>query len=140
MYLWAKNWEKIEILKPNMTPVPIMEIIKSGKDCTDTISENSHRIEIKTETKFSLKDDHDEKSIASDSELMKILEEDNITSDESKNIGKKEDLVHQNKSHILLDALTKNDTIEIKYKNSISSDIKTNTGKNRNKSLFITEK
>lgn len=139
MYLWAKNWEKIEILKPNMTPVPIMEIIKSGKDCTDTISENSHRIEIKTETKFSLKDDHDEKSIASDSELMKILEEDNITSDESKNIGKKEDLVHQNKSHILLDALTKNDTIETKYKNSISSDIK-NTGKNRNKSLFITEK
>lgn len=139
MYLWAKNWEKIEILKPNMTPVPIMEIIKSGKDCTDTISENSHRIEIKTETKFSLKDDHDEKSIASDSELMKILEEDNITSDESKNIGKKEDLVHQNKSHILLDALTKNDTIETKYKNSISSDIK-NTGKNRNKSLFIIEK
>ncbi|XP_006566203.1 PHD finger protein 20 isoform X6 [Apis mellifera] len=127
LYLWAKNWEKIEVLKPNMTPVPIMEIIKSGKDCIDTTNESSHRIEIKTETKFSLKDDHDEKSIASDSELMKILEEDNITSDESKNTGKKEDLVHQNKSHILLDALTKNDTIETKYKNSISSEIKANT-------------
>ncbi|XP_043514068.1 PHD finger protein 20 isoform X1 [Frieseomelitta varia] len=122
LYLWAKNWEKTEVPKPNVTPIPIMEIMKSGKDCIDT-SEGAQQIEVKTETKFNLKDDQDEKSIASDSELMKILEEDNITSDEPKINGKK-DLIHQSKSHILLDALTKNDASEGKYTNS---EMKTNT-------------
>ena len=127
LYLWAKNWEKTEVPKPNVTPIPIMEIMKSGKDCIDT-SEGSQQIEVKTETKFNLKDDQDEKSIASDSELMKILEEDNITSDESK-INSKKDFIHQSKSHILLDALTKNDASEEKYTNS---EMKTNTGKYKN--------
>lgn len=122
-----------------MTPVPIMEIMKSGKDCIDIASEGSRRIEIKTETKFISKDDHDEKSIASDSELMKILEEDNIAPDESK-INKKEDFANQSKSHILLDALTKNDTSEAKYTNSLPSESKINTGKNRNKFLFVIRK
>ncbi|XP_017758548.1 PREDICTED: uncharacterized protein LOC108549586 isoform X3 [Eufriesea mexicana] len=126
LYLWAKNWERIEIPKPSMTPVPIMEIMKPGKDCIDTVSEGSRRIEVKTETKFTSKDDHDEKSIASDSELMKILEEDNIAPDESK-ISKKEDFANQSKSHILLDALTKSDTSETKYTNSLPSESKTNT-------------
>ncbi|CAK9810922.1 PHD finger protein 20-like protein 1 [Anthophora plagiata] len=126
LYLWAKNWEKIEIPKLNMIPVPIMEVTKQGKDCTDTVAEVSHRIEVKLETKFSLKDEHDEKSIASDSELMKILEEDNTTPDESRMTCKK-DLAHQTKSHILLDVLTKNDVSEEKYEESLSSDTKPNT-------------
>ncbi|CAL7943861.1 unnamed protein product [Xylocopa violacea] len=127
LYLWAKKWEETDIPKPNLTPVPVMEVMKSGKDCTDTASESSCRVEVKMETKFSLKDDHDEKSIASDSELMKILEEDNTTSDESKITSKKEDISHQSKSHILLDALTKNDISEGKYKNSLPSEVKTDT-------------
>lgn len=131
LYLWAKNWEKVEVPKPNVTPVPIMEIMKVGKECTDIPSEGFHRTEVKTETKFSLRDDHDEKSIASDSELMKILEEDNITPDESKINGKKEDIIHQTKSNILLDALTKNDTSEGKYTNSLPSEVKTDTGRKR---------
>ncbi|XP_033180015.1 PHD finger protein 20 isoform X4 [Bombus impatiens] len=127
LYLWAKNWEKVEVPKPNVTPVPIMEIMKVGKECTDIPNEGFHRTEVKTEAKFSLRDDHDEKSIASDSELMKILEEDNITPDESKINGKKEDIIHQTKSNILLDALTKNDTSEGKYTNSLPSEVKTDT-------------
>ncbi|KOC63389.1 PHD finger protein 20-like protein 1 [Habropoda laboriosa] len=126
LYLWAKNWEKIEVPKSNTIPVPIMEVTKPGKDCTDTVAEASHRIEVKMETKFCLKDEHDEKSIASDSELMKILEEDNTTPDESR-VTCKKDLVHQSKSHILLDVLTKNDVSEEKYKDSLASDAKTNT-------------
>ncbi|XP_076172113.1 PHD finger protein MBD-R2 isoform X2 [Ptiloglossa arizonensis] len=124
LYLWAKNWEKIEIQKPEITPVPIIEITKVVKDSGDTVTEASRRVELKMETKFTLKDDHDEKSIASDSELMKILEEDNTTSDESKVASKKEDSINQNKSHILLDALTKSTTIEEKYKTSVTSDEK----------------
>lgn len=105
-----------------------MEITKSGSDDADDTTETSHRVEVKTEIKFTLKDNHDEKLIASDSELMKILEEDNPTSDESKATCKKEDLTNENKSHILLDALTKSGGIEEKYKNS-TSEIKPDTGK-----------
>lgn len=89
----------------------------------------SRRIEVKLETKFTLKEDVDEKSIASDTELMKILEEDNTITDESKITCKKEDFTNESKSHILLDALTKNTTLEGKYKTSIVSDAKTLTGK-----------
>ncbi|KZC14266.1 PREDICTED: uncharacterized protein LOC107192360 [Dufourea novaeangliae] len=127
LYLWAKNWEKIEIEKPDITPVPIIEVTKAVKDPGDTVIDVSRRIEVKTETKFTLKEDHDEKSIASDSELMKILEEDNTTADETKGVYKKEDLTNQNKSHILLHALTKNTATEGKYKPSTVSDVKTAT-------------
>lgn len=107
-----------------------MEVTKPGMDCIDTVTEVSREIEVKTETKFSVKEDPDEKSIASDSELMKILEEDNTTSDESKAGCKKDDLEHQNKSRILLDALTKNDILDGKCKTLLPSDVKTNIGNN----------
>ncbi|KAG7205562.1 hypothetical protein KM043_007536 [Ampulex compressa] len=116
LYLWAKNWEKMEIPKPDMTPVPIMEIANCGTDATDTVTETSRRVEVKTEVKLPIKDDHDEKSIASDSELMKILEEDSTNSDESKVTCKKEDGLGHNESHILLDALTRNGSPDGKQK------------------------
>nr|XP_033340930.1 PHD finger protein 20 [Megalopta genalis] len=124
LYLWAKNWEKIEIQKPDTTPVPIIEITKALKDSVDPVVDVTRRIEVKMETKFTLKEDPDEKSIASDTELMKILEEDNTLADESKIVCKKEDSTGQNKSHILLDALTKSSSQEGKYKTS-TSDTKT---------------
>ncbi|XP_076228860.1 PHD finger protein MBD-R2 isoform X2 [Nomia melanderi] len=124
LYLWAKNWEKIEIQKPDITPIPIIEITKAVNDSADAVVDVSRRIEVKMETRFALKEDPDEKSIASDSELMKILEEDNTITDESKITCKKEDLTNESKTHILLDALTKNTTLEGKYKTSIVSDAK----------------
>ncbi|XP_076686352.1 PHD finger protein MBD-R2 isoform X4 [Andrena cerasifolii] len=127
LYLWAKNWEKIEIQKPDITPVPVVEITNTVKDTANTVGDTSRRLELKMETKFTLRDDHDEKSIASDSELMKILEEDNTTAEDTKIICKKEDVINQNKSHILLDALTKSSATEEKYKNLITSSVKTDT-------------
>ncbi|KAK2576179.1 hypothetical protein KPH14_007496 [Odynerus spinipes] len=108
LYLWAKNWEKMDVPKPDTEPVPVMEVTKTPVDSVDTSSETSRRTDIKIETRTSLKDDHDDKSIASDSELMKILEEDSSNSDESKVMCKKEDTVNSNDGHILLDALTRN--------------------------------
>ncbi|XP_043259702.1 uncharacterized protein LOC122401564 isoform X2 [Colletes gigas] len=127
LYLWAKNWEKMEIQKPDVTPIPIIEITKVTNDSVDTVTDASRRVEVKTETKFTVKDDHDEKSIASDSELMKILEEDNTTNDESKVLSKKEDSTNQNKSHILLNALTKSTTSGEKCNTSVTSDEKVDT-------------
>ncbi|XP_047362274.1 PHD finger protein 20 isoform X3 [Vespa velutina] len=116
LYLWAKNWEKLDVPKPDMEPVPIIEVMKIPIDSTDTSSETSRRTDIKIETKTSVKDDHDDKSIASDSELMKILEEDSSTSDESKVMCKKEDTINSNGGHILLDALTRNGSPDEKQK------------------------
>lgn len=99
-----------------------MEIIKPETSSTDTSSEVMRRTEVKTETKLPVKDDQDEKSIASDSELMKILEEDSTHSDESRIINKKEGLINSKDSHILLDALTSSNS-DIKEKN-IPPDIK----------------
>lgn len=105
-----------------------MEIVKAGPSFTDVSSEIPRRIEIKTDAKLSIKDDQDEKSIASDSELMKILEEDSTHSDESRIINKREGLMNSKDSHILLDALTSGNS-DIKEKNVAMSDIKTeNTG------------
>lgn len=123
LYLWAKNWEKTNIPKVDIEPVPIMEITKSSVDSVDTGSESLRCIEPKIETKLSLKDDQDEKSIASDSELMKILEEDSTHSEEPRVTGKKEGLINSKDSHILLDALT-NSNSEVKQR-SIDPDIKT---------------
>lgn len=123
LYLWAKNWEKTDIPKVNIEPIPIMEITKSGADSIDMGSESLRRIEPKIEAKLSLKDDQDAKSIASDSELMKILEEDSTNSDESRSTSKKENLVNSKDSHILLDALT-NSNSDVKQK-SVDANIKT---------------
>ncbi|XP_015180714.1 PREDICTED: uncharacterized protein LOC107068609 isoform X4 [Polistes dominula] len=116
LYLWAKNWEKLDVPKPDTEPIPVMEIIKTPVDFIDTSSETSRRTDIKTETKTSVKDDHDDKSIASDSELMKILEEDSSNSNESKVMCKKEDLANSKGGHILLDALTRNGSPNEKQK------------------------
>ena len=126
----------MEIQKPDITPVPVVEITNAVKDTANTVGDASRRLELKMETKFTLRDDHDEKSIASDSELMKILEEDNTTAEDTKIICKKEDVINQNKSHILLDALTKNSVAEEKYKNLITSSVKTDAGKEANKCCF----
>ncbi|XP_012214996.1 PHD finger protein 20-like protein 1 isoform X3 [Linepithema humile] len=122
LYLWAKNWEKTDVPKIDVEPVPVMEIIKPETVSTDTSSEILRRTEVKTETKVSVKDDQDAKSIASDSELMKILEEDSTHSDESRIINKRESLINSKDSHILLDALTSGNS-DTKERN-ISSDIK----------------
>ncbi|XP_011690021.1 PREDICTED: PHD finger protein 20 isoform X1 [Wasmannia auropunctata] len=122
LYLWAKNWEKMDIPKIDMEPVPVMEITKAAS-FTDADSEIPRRVETKADVKLSLKDDQDEKSIASDSELMKILEEDSTHSDESKINSKKEGLMNSKDSHILLDALTSNS--DVKEKTIAASDIKT---------------
>ncbi|XP_025991994.2 uncharacterized protein LOC105202675 isoform X4 [Solenopsis invicta] len=124
LYLWAKNWEKIEIPKIDMEPVPVMEITKAV-NFTDTGSEIPRRIETKADIKLPLKDDQDEKSIASDSELMKILEEDSTHSDETKIISKKDGLMNPKDSHILLDALTSGTSDIKEEKSSDMTDIKT---------------
>ncbi|KAI4502468.1 hypothetical protein M0802_002380 [Mischocyttarus mexicanus] len=111
LYLWAKNWEQLDVPKPDMDPIPVMEIMKTSIDFIDTGSETPRRADIKIETKTSVKDDHDDKSIASDSELMKILEEDSSNSNESKVMCKKEDLANsKDGGHILLGALTRNES------------------------------
>lgn len=122
LYLWAKNWEKMDVPKIDIKPVPVMEITKTA-NFTNTDSEISRRVETKADVKLSMKDDQDEKSIASDSELMKILEEDSTHSDESR-INKKEGSNNSKDSHILLDALT-GGNLDIKEKNVAMSDIKT---------------
>lgn len=113
----------MDVPKIDMEPVPVMEITKAGS-FTDTGSEIPRRVETKADIKLSIKDDQDEKSIASDSELMKILEEDSTHSDESRIINKKEGLMNTKDSHILLDALTSGNS-DIKEKNIATSDIKT---------------
>jgi hypothetical protein len=122
LYLWAKNWEKMDVPKIDIEPVPVMEMTKLGTSSTDTGSEMLRRVEIKTETKLSLKDDQDEKSIASDSELMKILEEDSMHSDESRIVNKKEGLMSSKDSHILLDALT-NSNSDTKQRDAVTTDV-----------------
>ncbi|CAD6235848.1 GSCOCG00008011001-RA-CDS [Cotesia congregata] len=76
LYLWAKNWDTTELPKPHLEPVPIMEIIKPEPTTPDM---DITQLDIKPEgtcpmTKNEINGD---KSINSDSELMKILEEDN---------------------------------------------------------------
>ena len=73
----------------DMELVPVIEITKAAS-FTDTNSEILRRVEMKADIKVSMKDNQDEKSIASDSELMKILEEDSTSFDESRIISKKE--------------------------------------------------
>lgn len=105
LYLWAKNWEKIEVEPPNTDPVPIMEIVKSEIQTAESSLDSSPSMEIKVEIKEEPKEEPDDKSIASNTELMKILEEDILHCDEQKNVKKQES---QGEGHILLEALTRN--------------------------------
>lgn len=89
LYLWAKNWEKFLIPKPDITPVPILEIIEN----TDVVKTEIEPV--KTEEN----DDSQapEIKIATDSDLMKILE--GANADDSK----------ISKENFLLNALTKSE-------------------------------
>lgn len=111
LYLWAKNWEKLEIPKAEVEPVPVLEYAKPSVTVAETASEVSQTEETKSESRTT-KDvnDVDGKSIASDTELMKILEEDSLQSNESKVNNKNEEGENKN---ILLDALTKNETPDV---------------------------
>ncbi|XP_023288826.1 PHD finger protein 20-like protein 1 isoform X2 [Orussus abietinus] len=105
LYLWAKNWEKEEVPKPQTEPVPVMKTVKAPSDPVDPPSESSNSNESKTVLKKVVQQDPDANSIASDSELMKILEEDSAQSEETK--PKKEDCSVD--GQILLGALTRSD-------------------------------
>lgn len=137
LYLWAKNWDKLDVPKPDTDPVPVMEVMKTPVDSTDTSSETSRRTDTKIDTKTSVKDDHDDKSIASDSELMKILEEDSSNSDESKVMCKKEDSINSNGGHILLDALTRSGSPDGKQKLKLDNAIENISKLKQSVFLFI---
>ncbi|KAK0077917.1 hypothetical protein PV325_003286 [Microctonus aethiopoides] len=112
LYLWAKNWDKSDIPKPNVEPVPILEIIKNEPESmADDIENRQQSDSIKLEMKPPIKDDPDVKSIASDTELMKILEGNATVSDDTK-MMKNEDITGNNDGQILLDALTKNNGLD----------------------------
>jgi len=124
----------MDVPKIDVEPIPVMEITKAAS-FTDTGSELPRRVETKVDIKLSMKDDQDEKSIASDSELMKILEEDSTHSDESRITSKKEGSINSKDSHILLDALTGGNS-DIKEKNIATSDIKTESAGNEKKKFI----
>ncbi|XP_046735242.1 PHD finger protein 20-like protein 1 isoform X2 [Diprion similis] len=105
LYLWAKNWEKTEIPKPDTELVPIMEIVKPALETAESSLDSSPCPEIKNEIKEEPEDETHKKSIASNTELMKILEEDSLHAEELKNVKKQE---NQSEGHILLEALTRN--------------------------------
>ncbi|XP_014204979.1 PHD finger protein 20-like protein 1 [Copidosoma floridanum] len=71
LYLWAKNWSKVEIPTFPLDPVPIMEVIKA-ENPSDTLDKTIHD---KLDFSFSIKTEPDQKSITSDTELMSILED-----------------------------------------------------------------
>jgi hypothetical protein len=105
LYLWAKTWSKILIPSLKTEPIPILEIIKT-EDLTDTYVETN--IKEKLELSFS-GNDCEQKLITSDTELMKILEEDSTHTEEPKSSTKYS--VSNNfkdEGRILLDALTRN--------------------------------
>ena len=113
LYLWAKNWEKSEIPPPTTGTVPVMQIVKPEieEQTDDFIPASDVVVEPETvEIPAVVKDDSDDKSIGSDTELMKILEED--STDESKGICKAENPENPSSNPILLDALTKNENSE----------------------------
>ncbi|XP_044008198.1 uncharacterized protein LOC122852461 isoform X3 [Aphidius gifuensis] len=111
LYLWSKNWDKSDIVEKDTNPIPILEIIKKQEDNELSINlqnnnNNSIKEEIIDDQKI-VEKNSDDKLISSDSELMKILEEDtNTMSDDLKmSIIKKEDI----KENIFHDVLLKSD-------------------------------
>ncbi|XP_014300215.1 PHD finger protein 20 isoform X2 [Microplitis demolitor] len=118
LYLWAKNWEKSELPKPNVEPIPIMEIIKSEPVSPDTdtdVCQSDMKSEpIDSDTKEEINCD---RSIHSDSELMKILEEDNNPSADEPKI-KKENSIKNNKEDNLLTPTATNGDDKIPQKSN----------------------
>ncbi|XP_016841145.1 PHD finger protein 20 [Nasonia vitripennis] len=106
LYLWAKNWSKVNIPTFNNEPVPIMEIIKA-ENTSDNFQKGNTKE--KAEFTFSVKNELDEKLITSDTELMKILEEDSTQTEEPKPSTRHIASGNfKDEGRILLDALTRN--------------------------------
>ncbi|KAJ8664725.1 hypothetical protein QAD02_006387 [Eretmocerus hayati] len=106
LYLWAKNWSEVNIPTFKLEPVPVIEVIKDEQS-TDTRT-NGVTVE-KLELPFPIKSDPDQKLITSDTELMKILEEDTPPTEETNppsNPGV--DNCPKDDGENLLNALTKN--------------------------------
>ena len=101
LYLWAKNWSKVKIPTFTPEPVPIMEVVKSENRMDGNADENAKE---NLDFSFSIKNDPDQKLITSDTELMKILEEDPMQPEEIKPDSKN----FKDEGRILLDALTRN--------------------------------
>ncbi|XP_063990105.1 PHD finger protein 20 isoform X2 [Diachasmimorpha longicaudata] len=108
LYLWANNWEKSEIADVNLNPVPIMEVIVPKTVVEDVFVEPKVKNEDTIDDKAG-KDENEGQSIASDSELMKILEEDNNSMIGNQGNDAKGCKTEEGKTegHILLDALTR---------------------------------
>ena len=118
LYLWAKNWEKFVIPKPDITPVPVFEVIEQAEELESKADNEEIKFEDQT-----IKKDPDDKSIATDSELVKILEEGGTHSEDSKVVNKIEDSGSQSEDHFLLDALTKSSCLEENLKTETSNEI-----------------
>ncbi|XP_015118387.1 PHD finger protein 20-like protein 1 isoform X2 [Diachasma alloeum] len=107
LYLWANNWEKSEIPDVNLDPVPIMKVLLPKTEAEDVFVDPKVKNEETNDDKAG-RSDNEGKSIASDSELMKILEEDNSVignqGNDAKGCKKEEEKAE---GHILLDALTR---------------------------------
>lgn len=80
LYLWAKCWKKVFVAVSKLDIIPLVKIIKISENYVfpKTASEE------KLDETSSVKSNFFSKLISSDSELMKILEEDNIQSEENK--------------------------------------------------------
>lgn len=117
LYLWAKNWEKFVIPKPDITPVPVLEVVEQTDEPISKPDDEGVKMEHQP-----IKEDPDDKSIATDSELVKILEEGG-NPEESKVINKVENSESQSEDNFLLDALTKSSGFEENLKTEASSEI-----------------
>lgn len=129
------------MLQSEQKEIPVMEIIKPSALSPDSHTDVSRPVTVKTESKLPVDDENDDKSIASDSELMKILEEGSTNSEESKVTCKNGDTTTRGDGHILLDALMR-DNCSDDQQNSIvpqSTKIKTeeSTGNKIDESFSI---
>lgn len=138
LYLWAKNWEKFLIPKPEISPVPVFEIVERTEKIDLKVK---NEVEMKIENDNLKKDPKDENLIATDSELVKILEDGSTHSDETKAINKNVNPDDQ-VDNFLFNALTKtsnldelkteisDDTLVNNVKENLSNDLKSSVSEN----------
>lgn len=135
LYLWAKNWNKIITSVIKSETIPLIEMIKAPEN---DISSQAV-FEEKSETSSVTKNNISPKLITSDSELMKILEEDNIQVEENKlsalNSLKQDNGNVIEKTDISQDPVTKTKIVE---PNLPSSPIKSETKPQNLKSKYAT--
>ena len=119
LYLWAKNWEKSVVPKPNTTPIPVFEVVQPT-DETESRASNETEAREEDET---IKEDSEGKSIATDFELVKILEDGGTHSEESKEVNKNEGIGSQEENRLLLDALSKSDNLDENLKTNTLNEV-----------------